>query len=235
MPKVLLDLRMPPASAVRRTTWLRWAGRCRKAAEQGYAEAQYQLGRLYAHGNGGPQDYVAAANWFRKAADQGNAWAQCYLGTMYTHGDGVPQDQVAAVGWLKKAAEQGNVLAQRNLGLHYLRGEGVPPDALTAISWFRKAADQGDADAQCDLGFMYDLGGRDVPPGLCQVTHVVHLGGCRRKYGCTTKFRKHQLTSDSGSDGRSAETRTRMEAHDQIPLVANVAYWHIADKLHCGP
>ena len=43
----------------------------RKAADQGYAAAQTNLGLMYAHGQGVPQDYVEAVKWYRKAADQG--------------------------------------------------------------------------------------------------------------------------------------------------------------------
>jgi uncharacterized protein len=41
----------------------------RKAAEQGYAWAQYNLGFMYFHGQGVPQDYAEAAKWGRKAAE----------------------------------------------------------------------------------------------------------------------------------------------------------------------
>ena len=55
----------------------------RKAAEQGDASAQYNLGNGYRRGKGVTQDYAEAANWYRKAAEQGNAWAQSNLGVMY--------------------------------------------------------------------------------------------------------------------------------------------------------
>ena len=60
----------------------------RKAAEQGYAGAQYNLGLMYYHGKGVSQDYEEAASWVRKAADQGDAAAQNNLGSMYREGKG---------------------------------------------------------------------------------------------------------------------------------------------------
>ncbi len=45
----------------------------RKAAEQGDAGAQFNLGVMYGGGQGVPQDYAEAVKWFRKAADQGTA------------------------------------------------------------------------------------------------------------------------------------------------------------------
>jgi TPR repeat protein len=42
----------------------------RKAANQGYAEAQYNLGILYATGGGVAQDYVQAHTWLNLAASR---------------------------------------------------------------------------------------------------------------------------------------------------------------------
>ena len=52
---------------------------CEKAAVQGNAWAQAQLGQLYANGRGMPQDLTTARKWYEKAAAQGNAWAQAQL------------------------------------------------------------------------------------------------------------------------------------------------------------
>lgn len=45
----------------------------RVIAEKGDADAQYNLGVMYAVGNGVPQDYVLAHMWFNLAAAQGDA------------------------------------------------------------------------------------------------------------------------------------------------------------------
>ena len=45
----------------------------RKVAEQGYAEAQYNLGECYENGNGVPQNYTEAVKWLKKAAAQGHS------------------------------------------------------------------------------------------------------------------------------------------------------------------
>jgi hypothetical protein len=47
-----------------------------KAADQGYAKAQYGLGYMYWYGLGTVQDRAEANRWFRKAAEQGDARAQ---------------------------------------------------------------------------------------------------------------------------------------------------------------
>ena len=50
-----------------------------KAAEQGHAEAQYNLGVMYVNGDHVVQDDVEAVKWFNKAAEQGYAEAQSAL------------------------------------------------------------------------------------------------------------------------------------------------------------
>jgi TPR repeat protein len=134
------------------------ASACRVRAEQGDAEAQLKLARMYYYGKGVPQDYTEAANWCRKAADQGYAKAQYGLGYSYSQGKGEPQDQVEAFRWYRKAADQGYAKAQYALGFMYYRGMGVSQDDAQAVGWYRKAADQGEAMAQEALGFMYYKG-----------------------------------------------------------------------------
>ena len=46
-----------------------------KAAEQGNAEAQFQLGHLYAFGQGVGHDYTQSRHWTRQAALQGHEQA----------------------------------------------------------------------------------------------------------------------------------------------------------------
>jgi TPR repeat protein len=47
-------------------------GWCKKAADQGVASAQYQLGVMYAQGQVVPRDYVQAHIWTNLAAAQGD-------------------------------------------------------------------------------------------------------------------------------------------------------------------
>jgi hypothetical protein len=77
----------------------------RKAAEQGDAEAQYNLGEAYYEGDGGSQDYAQAVMWWLKAAEQGWAAAQYQLGCAYSAGEGVPKDYVKAHMWFSLESE----------------------------------------------------------------------------------------------------------------------------------
>jgi hypothetical protein len=92
----------------------------RKAAEQGDAKAQFNLGAAYKSGEGVQQDYAEAEKWYRKAAEQGYAGAQFNLGCMYANGEGVLQSGAAAVDWFYKA------------GLSFLK-EGKKDDALMCV------------------------------------------------------------------------------------------------------
>ena len=47
--------------------------------QQGNAEAQFNLGRMYANGRGVSQDYKEAVKWYQLAEEQGNAEAQINL------------------------------------------------------------------------------------------------------------------------------------------------------------
>ena len=74
------------------------------AANQGHANAQYSLGLMYEDGEGVPQDYSNAMEWYLKAGNQGDAKAQHKLGGMYGNGKGVSQDYSKAMEWYLKAA-----------------------------------------------------------------------------------------------------------------------------------
>ena len=85
-----------------------------KQAARGNAAVQFYLGVLYANGNGGPQDYVKARQWYEKAAAQGNADAQYALGYLSADVHGVPQDDIRAYMWLNLAAAHSTGLAQKS-------------------------------------------------------------------------------------------------------------------------
>ena len=87
----------------------------RKAAKQGNAAAQYNLGKMYEYGEGVFKDSRQAVRWYRKAAEQGYSTAQNHLGWMYQNGRGVPQNNAEALKWYRKAAEGDYSAAQDNL------------------------------------------------------------------------------------------------------------------------
>jgi TPR repeat protein len=88
---------------------IRWY---RKAAMQGLAQSQNNLGWIYANGHvvGVATDYKEAVRWFRKAADQGHFYAQYNLGKMYKQGTGILQDDIMAYVWYHVAGANGHGL-----------------------------------------------------------------------------------------------------------------------------
>lgn len=86
-----------------------------KAAEQGVAEAQFNLGQMYRKGLGTTAKPSVAAKWYRKAADQGNTGAMYNLAGMYLEGQGVPQSEAEARKLLQRAADLGHATARRVL------------------------------------------------------------------------------------------------------------------------
>jgi uncharacterized protein len=74
------------------------------AAERGNAHAQAMLGFMYANGQGVPQSYDLAADWYERSAQQGDSTGQYLLGLTYDKGFGVTADVVLAHKWLNLAA-----------------------------------------------------------------------------------------------------------------------------------
>jgi TPR repeat protein len=115
----------------------------RPLAEQGNADAQFNLGVMYYKGRGVPKNYKTAVKWYTLAAEQGNASAQFYLGLMYRRGKGVPKNYKTALKWYTLAAEQGHAFAQFGLGIMYDHGQGVPQDPVYAHMWMQIAEASG--------------------------------------------------------------------------------------------
>ncbi len=127
---------------------VRWYTR---AAEQGHARAQSELGEMYATGSGVEQNDIEAVRWFAKAAERSDDVAMSNLALMYYDGRGVPKDHAETARWLRRAGEQGLAQAQYNLACLYANGDGVPQDHAEAVLWYKKAADQGLAEARREL------------------------------------------------------------------------------------
>ena len=131
-------------------------GYLQKAAELGYAPAQYDLAICYANGFGNQRnDYGTAVKWLKKAAKQGFTKAQVKLGFYYNNGYGVKQNAKEAASWFKKAAELGDAEAQNDLAFCFNYGIGVSQNYEKALYWYRKSAEQGYARAQYNLGVIY--------------------------------------------------------------------------------
>lgn len=125
--------------------------RVRPLAEQGNANAQYNMGVIYDRGYGVERDYAKAHAWYEKAAAQGYAKAAHNLGVMYQTGHGVDVDNERAAYWFKKAAELGEPAAQNNLAVMFARGVGVQRNMGLAAAWAARAAQAGNSSAIANI------------------------------------------------------------------------------------
>ena len=101
---------------------------------------EYNTGLMYYKGEGVPQDYAEAANWFILSAKKGYAPALYSLGHMYSRGNGVPQSMAQAFKHFSLAAEQGYPAAQFAVGYMYAKGQAVPQDKMLSHMWLNLAA-----------------------------------------------------------------------------------------------
>jgi TPR repeat protein len=148
------------------------------AATQGHALALWKLGRMYAAGDGVPQDDLRAFEYFSRIADDNAdevpnspragvvASALVSLGSYFL--DGIKNSYVGpnperAVELFQYAASYfGDPNAQYNLARLYLDGTGVDRDARQAARWFNLAAEKGHHPAQALLGHLL-VTGEGVP------------------------------------------------------------------------
>lgn len=122
-----------------------------QAANNGVANAQYNLGVLYHQGIGVDRNVERAMALYERAAKLGHPEAQYNLGIAYIEGIGVPYDPHRAAEFFGQAAQKGITEAAYNLGLIYENGllGGATPDK--ALLWYKRAADQGSPEAKSAL------------------------------------------------------------------------------------
>ena len=153
----------------------------KRAALQGNAQAQYDLGLMYATGDGVEKNEALALTWFtrasennfakrvnvqrvikptvtsqkvifaKRAAAQGNARAQYDLGMMYLNGDGVRKNEQLAFTYFHKAARKNHVEAKFYMGLSFAQGKGVRKQTQLARYWFKLASKAGHRTAMAHL------------------------------------------------------------------------------------
>jgi uncharacterized protein len=148
------------------------------AARDGDVGAAWELGRMYADGDGVKQNQQLAFEYFGGIADShaeeptGTAQARFVanafvrLGIYYLSGianSNIRPDAARGRDMLSYAASYfGDPEAQYHLGRVYLDGQGVGKDTKQAIRWLWLAADKGQYQAQAVLGALL-FKGQSVP------------------------------------------------------------------------
>ncbi|MBP5790367.1 MAG: sel1 repeat family protein [Neisseriaceae bacterium] len=117
-----------------------------KACNSNKAEACYNLGYLYRHGQGVPKDINKVVKLYEKSCN-GNFVSACMnLGTLYFMGEEVPTNLPKAKTLFEKACNGNEEHACSKLGVMYL-GIGVEEDIETAKKYFDKGCRLGDTTA----------------------------------------------------------------------------------------
>jgi TPR repeat protein len=159
------------------------------AAEHGHGFALWQLGRMYADGDGVTRDDYRAFEYFQKFADshaddnpatpRARFVANAFVALGHYYLEGIPNTTVNASPELARrmfahaASYFGDPEAQYQLARLYLDGSGVSRDAKRAVPWLMLAANKGHYKSQAVLGrilFNGEHGVRQRATGLMWLT-----------------------------------------------------------------
>jgi TPR repeat protein len=149
-----------------------------EAARDGDVAAAWELGRIYADGDGVVQNHKLAFEYFSRIADshadeppgtaQARFVANSFVRLAGYYRTGIPNanikpDVVHAREMFDYAAKYfGDRDAQYHLGRIYLDGQGVSKDTKQAARWLFTAANKGQYEAQAVFGALL-FGGNGVP------------------------------------------------------------------------
>lgn len=115
-----------------------------KAANQGNANAQYQLYTIFYDGYYVDEDEEEAFKWGMKAANQGMKEAEYAIGDAYRFGELGEENDEEAIKWYERAAEHGLAEARTTLGDIYERGGlNVQKNYKKSFEYYMQAAKEG--------------------------------------------------------------------------------------------
>lgn len=156
-----------------------------RAFHNGDVGAGWELGRMYADGDGVKQDAVRAFDYFRAIAEnqrneeatgrQARFVAGAYVSLGLYYLNGIPNSDIrpdpvrAHQKFMYAATYFGDPDAQYQLGRTYLDGQGVAKDPKQAARWLYLAAMKGQYEAQAVFGSLLFKGqtvARDGAKGL---------------------------------------------------------------------
>lgn len=114
-----------------------------KAASMGDESAMFTLGVMWESGEGGPQDFTVAMEWYIKADEAGWFESPSAIGNLYAQGLGVEQDMEKAFEYFMRGVENDDERGYHNAGLCLLNGYGIAQDNVKAVELLSVAADKG--------------------------------------------------------------------------------------------
>jgi len=196
-----------------------------RAAEQGDAQAQWDMHVLYSQGQEVKQSVDRATKWLKAAAKNKQSDAATRLGILYLSGEQqphIPFDEVKSVAWFKVASRegQGNPIATSHLALFYEEGEaGVPKDPSKALEMYSKAI---------SVGTNMQQSSQEFPFGRAQLDEVVSQ--CRRR---ETRLRQ-TLSTGAESSSQPADPPLPEPDAPREPDAASKEAFNQAIKLFKG-
>ena len=207
----------------------------RKLAEDGYLEAQFQMGKLYQDGNRIPQDYQTALAWFKRAAEQGNLKAQTNIGNIYFYGgNGVIVDYEMAANWYRIPAAQGEPVAACNLGYLYHWGYGgLNSDLEKAEELYLKAADAGIYGVLEYLGNIYKCDLRypdminDHGKLLKYYQKAADLGIMEAQYQMALRYDYGVDVEHNGEKALELFEKAAEQGHERAPFHVALCYRYV--------
>ena len=110
----------------------------RKAAENGYPRAQFDLAALYEIGGYHGQDAREALRWYREAEKYGEVRARLRIGRLLRAAAISTDDFNEAREWFVKADSAGDNLAKFYIGEMYFLGEGQSEDPSIGFAWTKR-------------------------------------------------------------------------------------------------
>ena len=172
------------------------------AAEGGESLAQWKLGKMYASGEGVPQDDAKAFDYFSQIVDgydeddadprEAPVVSSAFVALGVYNLTGIantriaPDPQRALEMFHFAAVNFGDANAQYNLARMYLDGNGIDRDRRQAARWLYLAADKGHISSEAVLGQLLFTGYEGVPP--------------QRAMGLMWLSLAHDGVSDTGKD-----------------------------------
>lgn len=187
-------------------------GYLKRAADKGWAEAQYMLALCYKDGYGVEKDPRETVKWAEKAANQGHVEAQYLIGVCYLEGNGVSEDMQKGDYWLEKAAAKGYKKAKRvraiecyNKGIAKIKRtetvvyletihedtKKIVEDYTESMPYLEQAGEWGLLEAQKMLAEILFNESQFYPlrVGSVSIRREINLEGLDKKKGCTRKER----------------------------------------------
>ncbi|WP_455107221.1 tetratricopeptide repeat protein [Porphyromonas sp.] len=168
-----IDLPQAPTFGIRSLTEVR------TAAENGDAEAQYQLFDYYASGHKSDDDQ-SAMEWLTKAAEQGYPLALYTSALIQIEEKGGKVVPPQAIFYLQASGERGFSDAYLQLYHLYYEGKGVEANEDTALGYLRQAMEAGSGAAYLIVakGFLPNNGGGpiDYDAAYYYAEQAAHLG-----------------------------------------------------------